>query len=191
MEVSGQLHAPAALPPGKEPPVPFGIGGWVGPRTVLNAVVKRKIPSPRRESNPRTPIVQPVAQRYTDWAITAPFTRYLVSSARTFHSPLCPVLNPQSLHFPGRDQEAWPNTMSNIYLSTCYLVFKLCLWRGGRGQCLNQCMGRVWKSSLTPTSLKFLSADRVLVAQLERWSADPQVADRCSKWRRYLWPNTC
>jgi hypothetical protein len=47
------------------------IGGWVGPRAVLDAVVKRKIPSPRRESNPRTPIVQPVAQRYTDWAITA------------------------------------------------------------------------------------------------------------------------
>jgi hypothetical protein len=48
------------------------IGGWVGPRAVLEAVVKRKIPSPRRESNPRTPIVQPVALRYTDWAITAP-----------------------------------------------------------------------------------------------------------------------
>jgi hypothetical protein len=30
------------------------------------AVVKRKIHSPHRESNPRTPIVQPVAQRYTD-----------------------------------------------------------------------------------------------------------------------------
>jgi hypothetical protein len=44
------------------------IGGWVGPRAVLDAMVKRKIPSPRRESNPRTPIVQPVAQRYTDWA---------------------------------------------------------------------------------------------------------------------------
>jgi hypothetical protein len=28
----------------------------VGPRTVLDAVVKRKIPSPRRKSNPRTPI---------------------------------------------------------------------------------------------------------------------------------------
>jgi hypothetical protein len=27
----------------------------VGPRTVLDAVVKRKIPSPRRESNPRNP----------------------------------------------------------------------------------------------------------------------------------------
>jgi hypothetical protein len=36
----------------------------VGPRAILDAVVKRKIPSPRRESNPRTPIVQPVAQRY-------------------------------------------------------------------------------------------------------------------------------
>jgi hypothetical protein len=42
------------------------IRGWVGPRTVLDAEVKRKIPSPRRESNPLTPIVQPVAQRYTE-----------------------------------------------------------------------------------------------------------------------------
>jgi hypothetical protein len=30
----------------------------VGPSTVLDAVVKRKIPSPRRESNPRNPIVR-------------------------------------------------------------------------------------------------------------------------------------
>jgi hypothetical protein len=29
------------------------IGGWVGPRAVLDAVVKRKIPSRRRESNPK------------------------------------------------------------------------------------------------------------------------------------------
>jgi hypothetical protein len=46
------------------------IGGCVGPRAVLDAMLKRKIPSPCRESNPRTPIVLPVAQRYTDWAIT-------------------------------------------------------------------------------------------------------------------------
>jgi hypothetical protein len=39
---------------------------WVGPRAAQDAVVKRKPPSPRRETNPRTPIVQPVAQRYTD-----------------------------------------------------------------------------------------------------------------------------
>jgi hypothetical protein len=43
------------------------IGGWVGPRAVLDAVVRRKIPSSRRESNPRIPIVQHIAQRYTDW----------------------------------------------------------------------------------------------------------------------------
>jgi hypothetical protein len=59
MEMSGQLHVPASLPPGKEP-VTHWIGGWGGPRAVLDAAVKRKIHSPRRESNPRTPIVQPV-----------------------------------------------------------------------------------------------------------------------------------
>jgi hypothetical protein len=48
----------------------------VDPRAVLDAVVKRKIPIPRRESNPRTPIVQPVAQRYADWAITALLIAY-------------------------------------------------------------------------------------------------------------------
>jgi hypothetical protein len=35
----------------------------VGPRAVLEAVVKRKILSPRRESNPRTQIIQPVDRR--------------------------------------------------------------------------------------------------------------------------------
>jgi hypothetical protein len=41
MEVSGQLHAPAALPPRKDPAVPIGYeAGWV-----LEPVVKRKIPS--------------------------------------------------------------------------------------------------------------------------------------------------
>jgi hypothetical protein len=40
--------------------------GWVGSKAVLEAVVKRKIPSLRRESKPRILIVQPVAQRFTD-----------------------------------------------------------------------------------------------------------------------------
>jgi hypothetical protein len=35
----------------------------VGPRAGLDAVVKRKIPSSRRDWNP--PIIQPVAERYT------------------------------------------------------------------------------------------------------------------------------
>jgi hypothetical protein len=37
MEVSDQLHAPAALPP--------GVGRWVGPRAGLDAVVREKFPS--------------------------------------------------------------------------------------------------------------------------------------------------
>jgi hypothetical protein len=52
--------------PRERAPGTHWIGGWVGPRAVLDTVVKRKIPSPRWESNPITPIVQPVAQRYTD-----------------------------------------------------------------------------------------------------------------------------
>jgi hypothetical protein len=38
----------------------------------LDAMANRKIPNPLQESNPRTPTVQPVAQRYTDKAITTP-----------------------------------------------------------------------------------------------------------------------
>jgi hypothetical protein len=33
-------------------------GDWVGPRAVLDMVVKREIPNPRRESNLRTSIVR-------------------------------------------------------------------------------------------------------------------------------------
>jgi hypothetical protein len=62
---------PGRFTPRERTPGTHRIGGWVGPRVVLDAVVKRKIPSRRRESNPRTPIVHSVRQRYTDWAITA------------------------------------------------------------------------------------------------------------------------
>jgi hypothetical protein len=44
-----------------------------GPRAVLDAVVKRKTPNPRRKSNPRTPIIQPVAS-----AIPTELSRVLV-----------------------------------------------------------------------------------------------------------------
>jgi hypothetical protein len=58
MKVSGQLHAPGRFTPRKRVPDTHWIGGWVGSIAVPDAVVKRKIPSPRRESNPRTPIAQ-------------------------------------------------------------------------------------------------------------------------------------
>jgi len=39
--------------PRERAPGTHWIGCWMGPRVVLEAVVKRKVPSPRRESNPR------------------------------------------------------------------------------------------------------------------------------------------
>jgi len=46
VEVSGQSHAPAASPPGKEhSPHTHLIGDWVGPRDGLDTVVKREIPA--------------------------------------------------------------------------------------------------------------------------------------------------
>jgi len=55
MEKCGLLQSISALPPEKEPPDSNGIGGWVGPRSVLNSVVKRKKPCPCREPNLRYP----------------------------------------------------------------------------------------------------------------------------------------
>jgi hypothetical protein len=41
MQVSGQLHDPAVLPPAKQPPpVTHLTGGWVGSRTDLDPVEK-------------------------------------------------------------------------------------------------------------------------------------------------------
>jgi hypothetical protein len=55
MEVSGQLHAPGRFYPWERAPGTHWIREWVGPRGGLDAVVKRKIPNPRRESNPDRP----------------------------------------------------------------------------------------------------------------------------------------
>jgi hypothetical protein len=62
---------PGRFTPRERAPGTHWIGGWVGSRAVLYAVLNRKIPSPRRESNLKTPIVQSIAQRDTDLVITA------------------------------------------------------------------------------------------------------------------------
>jgi hypothetical protein len=70
MEMSGQLHAPAALPLGKEPLVPIGQeAGWA-PEPFWTRWFREKFPAP---TGNLTPIVQPVAQRYTDWASSYDF----------------------------------------------------------------------------------------------------------------------
>jgi hypothetical protein len=62
MEVGGQLY-----PQGKGPwyPLDRRLGG---PQSRSGRGGEEKILSHCRESNPRTPIVQSVAQRYTNWA---------------------------------------------------------------------------------------------------------------------------
>jgi hypothetical protein len=68
--ISGQIHDPGDLPPGKK------AGGWVGPRADLDAVVKKEFLSlPRTE--PRSSSPQPVAlvaelPRLTESAVNLP-----------------------------------------------------------------------------------------------------------------------
>jgi hypothetical protein len=66
MEVSGQLHAPAALHPGRGTPVSSGCGDWVGPRDGLDWMLWSRDNVLASTGN-RTRTVQPVARRYTDW----------------------------------------------------------------------------------------------------------------------------
>jgi hypothetical protein len=65
---------PRPLYPRERAPGTHWIGGWVVPRAGLEVVAKKRIPSPRRELNSLTPIVQPVASRYISWAIPALLT---------------------------------------------------------------------------------------------------------------------
>jgi hypothetical protein len=69
--LSGQLHAPVALPSGKSPRYPFyrrlgepqSRSGWYG---------EVKIVYPTGTRTPDPSVFQPVTSRYTDWAIPAP-----------------------------------------------------------------------------------------------------------------------
>jgi hypothetical protein len=68
MEVSGQLHAPAALPPRQEPSGTHLTGGWVGPKSRSGCCGEEKNLAP---AGNRTPAVQPVVGRCADYAIPA------------------------------------------------------------------------------------------------------------------------
>jgi hypothetical protein len=61
MEVSGQLHTPAALPLGKIAPYTHWTGSLVGPSVNLDAVEEEK---PFCTAGNRAQAVHPVARRY-------------------------------------------------------------------------------------------------------------------------------
>jgi hypothetical protein len=69
--VNGQLHAAAALFPGKEPLLLIDrrLGGTQSPSGQRG---EEKILDPTETRNSEPSVVQPVASRYTDWAIPAP-----------------------------------------------------------------------------------------------------------------------
>jgi hypothetical protein len=72
------------------------VGGWVGPRTGLDAVAKRKIPSPFRESNPNHPAHSQVAlptelSRYCRMLILKYFNFFFSVSSYRRHMPFCQV----------------------------------------------------------------------------------------------------
>ena len=69
----------SSTPPGKRPCI-HRTGGWVGPRTGIDAWGKSR--SPLR-FDPRT--VQPVARRCTDWAIQALSTPHYTSILSTLY----------------------------------------------------------------------------------------------------------
>jgi hypothetical protein len=68
--VNGQLHVLAGLLPGKKHGTHW-IVGRVGPTAGLGDVEKRKLLT-LLDSNPDSPVVQPVTSRYTDCANLAP-----------------------------------------------------------------------------------------------------------------------
>jgi hypothetical protein len=71
LEVSGQLHALAALPPEKEPQVPIGQeDGWNS--EPVWTIWRSENSWPHRDSNSDSSVVQPVTSRYTDYSIPAP-----------------------------------------------------------------------------------------------------------------------
>jgi hypothetical protein len=71
LEVSGQLHAPAALPPGKQPPVSIGYEAEWAPEPVWTTW-RKEISLPYRDSNSDPSVVQLEVSRYTDYAIPTP-----------------------------------------------------------------------------------------------------------------------
>ena len=74
MEVGGQRHAPAAFTPGKDPVPIVQEAGWA-PGPVWTGAENL---APPPGFDPQT--VQPVADRYTDYVIPAPYRGHSIQS---------------------------------------------------------------------------------------------------------------
>jgi hypothetical protein len=126
----GQLHAPAALPPGKEPRYQLDrrLGGpqsWSGRRG------EEKILHP---TGTRTPTPRPVASRYTDYAIPAPIRSWVHTLKRHMvfrKTDECTCLNRRNLtvasnlHYYSQKQ-VW--FLSILLMNKCIFLFPVFKW---------------------------------------------------------------
>jgi hypothetical protein len=96
--------------------------GLGGPQRHSGHGGEEKNSQDRRESNPRTPIVQPAAQRYTDWTITAPMVITTTTTTTTTTTqmprgtwqysyftmwPNFQMMNTANLHNPATHVNQW------------------------------------------------------------------------------------
>jgi hypothetical protein len=124
--VSGQLHVPAALSPGKKPPVPIGKeAGW-SPEPVW-MTWRRGNSWPYRNSNSDPSFVQLVASRYTDWATPAPKISW-VERHTIFHIHF-PCAVPATSHLcTYKPYCSWRRMGEWRYSSTIILLGIRCDW---------------------------------------------------------------
>jgi hypothetical protein len=87
LEIGGQLHTLAALPPGKQPPSTHWIGRWVGPRTGLDNLKKRKF-CPYQDLNSNSSAIQPVTTHYTNCTIPTRWWYVVGTDIPTFESKI-------------------------------------------------------------------------------------------------------
>jgi hypothetical protein len=71
--VSGQRHAPAALYPGKGPPVPTGQEAGLASELVWTQRLEEKSFA---SAGDRAPVVESIVRHYTDWVTLAPMDGY-------------------------------------------------------------------------------------------------------------------
>jgi len=81
MEVSGQLHAPAALPPGKEPLVPIAQGAGWAPEPVWKRLSGEKFLAPTVTPSPDHPARSPALYHCAIAAPTVSLISILIASS--------------------------------------------------------------------------------------------------------------
>jgi hypothetical protein len=88
MRVSGQLHAPTALPPGKRPGTHY-IEGWVDPRAGLDGCENSRPPPGFDPRTVQCRVKFDSIFSYTRYTVDLNSIRYFTMFVLVFPKPLC------------------------------------------------------------------------------------------------------